>query len=82
MQVGYVLAKLYPDMAGQLLSETFRLRHPYVDLDYDKLSAAAHSVFLFSATKNSMEIKGQLCPMVLPPDQVGSTRGFYPRVNA
>lgn len=68
-----MLSRLYPDtlQPGKLLSETFRLRHPYVDLDFDKLAAAAHSVFLFTALKNGMEIKGQLAPMVMPPAAPG-----------
>ncbi|KXZ56253.1 hypothetical protein GPECTOR_1g220 [Gonium pectorale] len=67
LQTGAALARLLPGLqTGSLLEEHFLLRHPYVNLEYDKICGEQNNAFLLKSRDTGMELKGQMLPVPVP----------------
>lgn len=63
IQAGNTLLRLYPHLAGSLLSDTFQIRRPLIESTFEALCAHHRSVFLLQACENQMWLKGQMLPL-------------------
>ncbi|MEZ4729878.1 MAG: histidine kinase dimerization/phospho-acceptor domain-containing protein [Caldilineaceae bacterium] len=63
IQAGNTLLRLYPHLAGSLLSDTFQIRRPLIESTFEAFCAHHHSVFLLQACENQMWLKGQMLPL-------------------
>ena len=76
LQCGHALKRLYPDTlkAGSHVGDTFRLRHPHIEYEYNAMVADSNTSYLLTAHTNGMELKG----MIFPTD-AGGVSGDVPQ---
>lgn len=78
-QAGANLGRLLPSLvAGSHISDTFKLRHPYIDFDFDKMVMEADSVFLLKALGTGLELKGQMVKTTMGPKTVSTLAARLP----
>jgi guanylate cyclase soluble subunit beta len=61
-QCGAVLHRMYPTLVpGSHLRDSFKLKHPYVALDYELIAKEQlNNSFLLKSNANGLELKGQM----------------------
>lgn len=57
-------------MPGHHLTDTFKLRHPYVEIQFEKMLEASNNVFLLKAVIGGLELRGQMLRVPLTDDQL------------
>ena len=64
LQCGHALQRLYPDTlkTGTHVQDTFRLRHPHIEYEYEAMVKDANTSYLLTAHTNGMELKGMIFP--------------------
>jgi guanylate cyclase soluble subunit beta len=62
LQCGHALQRLYPDTlkVGTHVGDTFRLRHPHIEYQYEAMVADTNTSYLLTAHSNGMELKGMI----------------------
>ncbi|GLI69453.1 hypothetical protein VaNZ11_014066 [Volvox africanus] len=68
VQCGRVMARLFNKSLtlGSLVTDTFKLRHPYIPFEYDKMVLECDSLYLLKALQTGLEFKGQMVQTSMP----------------
>ncbi|KIY96769.1 guanylate cyclase, partial [Monoraphidium neglectum] len=70
LQVGPALGRLLPEaQAGDPFGYHFKIRHPYVPVDYNAITGFFNTTFLVNARNTMLELIGQMLPVTLPADE-------------
>lgn len=58
IQTGSVLKRLFPELKpGAAVPETFKIKHPYVPFEYDRILDSDNNVFLLTGHRTGLELK-------------------------
>ncbi|MFN8495810.1 MAG: ATP-binding protein [Caldilineaceae bacterium] len=63
VQMGAVLQRLYPQLSGEFLGNSFCIRRPLIPLTFEAILANQNAVYLLESTENQMRLKGQMLYM-------------------
>ncbi|EFJ46683.1 guanylyl and adenylyl cyclase family member [Volvox carteri f. nagariensis] len=68
VQCGRVMARLFGKTLtrGSPVSDTFKLRHPYIPFEYDKMVLESSSLYLLKSLETGLEFKGQMVQSSMP----------------
>ncbi|KXZ51386.1 hypothetical protein GPECTOR_12g348 [Gonium pectorale] len=68
LQAGSVMSRLFGETLtrGSPVGDTFKLRHPYIPLEYERMVVESDSLFLLKALLTGLEFKGQMVKTVMP----------------
>ncbi|GIL96581.1 hypothetical protein Vretimale_2365 [Volvox reticuliferus] len=68
VQCGRVMARLFNKslIPGSLVTDTLKLRHPYIPFEYDKMVLESDSLYLLKALQTGLEFKGQMVQTSMP----------------
>ncbi|GLC52309.1 hypothetical protein PLESTB_000607500 [Pleodorina starrii] len=69
VQCGRVMGRLFGDTTltrGSLVSDTFKLRHPYIPFEYERMVLESDSLFLLKSLEKGLEFKGQMVQTSMP----------------
>ncbi|PNW71315.1 hypothetical protein CHLRE_16g649050v5 [Chlamydomonas reinhardtii] len=67
LQAGAVLRRLFSSLTpGSAVSDTFKLRHPFIPFEWDRILLEADTLFLLKALESGLELKGQMVKTQMP----------------